>query len=336
MSVVRVGIFGAGQAGGRHAVALARQPEAARVAYVVDPDKERGAALAGEVGAAWLPEATPAFWRGVDAVSVCPPHPLLAPLALDAVAFGKHLLLEKPMALTLADADAIIAGAKRAGVVLMVGFVHRFRTEVMAAHRHIRAGEIGTPRHAVEQMIQGAGARPGWVWRREAGGGVLFYSGIHGVDRLRWLLGSEAVSVSAQMRNVAGAGDAEDTLHATITYANEAVATVTDAIAPYPLPAGWTTDVYGTEGAVLLGADHTASVWRGREPEIVRATDDDRFVRETAEFLAAVREGREPAITGADGRAALATALALHASARSGQPVPLTAIEPASSGAAHG
>jgi predicted dehydrogenase len=321
MSTLRIGIIGAGTAGGRHAAAY-RQTAEVRIAAVVDPDEQRGAALAAETNALYLRDATEPFWDAVDAVSVCPPHALLAESALSAIAHGKHLLIEKPMALTLADADRIIAAAADAEIILMVGFVHRFRAEISEAHRRIRSGMIGQPTFAVEHLISGGGPTPGWIWQRSlAGGGVLLYNGVHGLDRLRWLIGSEATEVYARATTAVHASDVEDILVATLTYANGATASFVQHIAPYLLPPGWRSEVYGTQGAILVAPDLTMTAVEHHRTVMTRPERDDRFLGETREFVAAIGERRAPSITGMDGRAALATALALYESAATGQPV---------------
>jgi len=323
VSIVRIGVIGAGQAGARHAAAYLQVPET-RVTVVVDPDIQRGQALAAQAGAAHLPIVDSSFWNTVDAVSICVPHSMLAAHALEAIAHGKHLLLEKPMALTLLDADTIIEAADRAGVTLMVGFVHRFRAEVAEARHLITAGHIGRPTLAVEHMVQGVGPRPGWIWQQTlAGGGVLLYSGIHGLDRLRWLIGSEATEVYARSATVVHEADVEDVLISTITFANGAFASCMQHTATYPLPSGWRSEIYGTTGAITIAPNQTMTIHEPHRTVQVHAQRDDRFLGEIREFVSAIRGGRPPAVTGADGRAALAIALALYESARTGEPVSL-------------
>jgi myo-inositol 2-dehydrogenase/D-chiro-inositol 1-dehydrogenase len=113
----------------------------------------------------------------------------------------------------------------------------------------------------------------------------------------------------------------EDVLVATLGYANGASASFVQYIAPYPLPPGWRSEIYGTEGAVTIAPDGTLTASERHRTTTFRAERDDRFLGEIREFVAAMREQREPAVTGADGRAALATALALYESAASGQAV---------------
>lgn len=323
--MLRVGIIGAGTAGGRHVAAYKQLPDV-RVTAVVEPDERRGVALAAETSARYTPALDAPFWDAVDAVSVCPPHAFLAQYAVTVAEHGKHLLLEKPMALTLDDADAVNAAAARCGVVLMVGFVHRFRAEIAEARRLIAGGVIGEPTFAVEHLVSGGGPTPGWIWQRSlAGGGVLLYNGVHGLDRLRWLLGSEVTQVYACARTAVHESDVEDILVATLSYANGAAASFVQHIAPYPLPPGWRTEIYGTRGALLIASDGTLSINEFHRTTTFRAPRDDRFLGEMREFVSAIREGRAPSVTGSDGRTVLATALALYDSATSDRPVTVSA-----------
>ncbi len=325
MSDVRIGVIGAGSAGARHVAAYRKVP-GVHITAILEPDARRGAPLAAEAAAQHFTELAEQFWDAVDAVSVCSPHALLAEYALAAITREKHLLLEKPMALTLADADAIIGAAERAGVVLMVGFVHRFRVEIAEAHRQIANGTIGKPTFGVEHMISGGNPTPGWIWQKSlAGGGVLLYNGIHGLDRLRWLMDSEATEVYARASTAVHDADVEDIVVATISYANGASASFVQHIAPYPLPAGWRSEIYGTQGAMIVAADQTVTVSDYHRQVTMNPDRDDRFLSEMREFIGALQERREPSVTGADGRAALATALALYESVESGNPVAIAA-----------
>jgi UDP-N-acetyl-2-amino-2-deoxyglucuronate dehydrogenase len=318
---LRVGVIGVGTAGQRHIAAYRKRPDVAVVA-IVDPNLALGRDVAADLGARHFPEASEAFWDAIDVVSVCAPHHLLAAHAFQAIDHRKPVLLEKPMALTLADADAIVVGAREANVPVMVGFVHRFRAAAQAARRAIDEGAIGAPAFAVEHLISGGGPTPAWIWRREtAGGGVLLYNGVHGLDRLRWLLGRDVTEVYARAATASHAADVEDVMVATLVFEGGVAASLVQHIAPYPLPPGWRSEVYGAVGALLMTPDEALIRCEGERTIVLRAERDDRFLGEIAEFVEAVREERPPKVTAADGRAALAIALALYESAATGRPV---------------
>lgn len=313
--MLRVGLIGAGQVAERHAAAFAACPDAS-VAAVADPDRARGEALAASCDAAWFASAEELLLAGVDAVVVCVPHDLHLPVALAAAEHGAHVLLEKPIANTLDEADAILTACERAGVRLMVGFVHRFRTEVLEASRLLREGAIGEPVIAVDRFCSLGGPHPpAWVWSRaQAGGGVLMYGGIHAIDRLLWLLGDEVVTADAQLHHTYGYGDVEDGLVATLRFARGATAALVENSPPYGRPGGWATELFGTEGALRIQTGEWVELTSASRAETFGSTDERHFERQAAEFVAAVREGREPSVTGRDGRDALEVALSIYRS----------------------
>jgi predicted dehydrogenase len=317
---LRIGVIGVGTAGRRHIAAYQKRQDASVVA-VVDPDLALGEDVAAGLGARHYPKASEDFWEAVDAVSVCAPHHLLAGHAFQAIDRRKPMLLEKPMALTLEEADAIVAGARDANVPVMVGFVHRFRAEAEAARRAMSEGAIGSPVFAIEHLISGGGTTPAWIWHREsAGGGVLLYNGVHGLDRLRWLLDREVTEVYARAATMSHQADVEDVMVATLTFEGGVAASLVQHIAPYPLPDGWRSEIYGTAGALLLTPEDALIRCEFERTIVLRSERDDRFLGEITEFISAVQEGRPPAVTAADGRAALAIALALYESAATGRP----------------
>lgn len=328
-SILRIGVIGAGTAGGRHARGITTLPEV-RVSVVADPDATRGELLARDVGADYLPSVDDRFWAAVDAVIVCLPHAMLAAASLDVIARKKPVLIEKPLALSLDDIDAIDRAAASANVPVMIGFVHRFRSDALAVFNAIQRGVIGEPTFGVEHLISGGGPTPGWIWQREvAGGGVLLYNGVHGIDRLRWLLGRDVTHVYARTETRVHDADVEDIVVATLTFEGEVPVSFVQHIAPYPLPSGWRSEIYGTAGAVLMNADGSVTITDHRTTETMRADRDDRFARQDEAFVAAIRQGRAPIVTIADGRAALEIALAIYESARTGDVIAMNAATPA-------
>ena len=113
---------------------------------------------------------------------------------------GCHILMEKPLAHTLEDARTIVTACRRRGRRLATSFVHRFRDEWQQAQRLIAEGRIGNPALAIDVFSTPNHTHAAeWVWHKDTcGGGVLMYTGIHAVDRLRWLLDSEVEEVTAR------------------------------------------------------------------------------------------------------------------------------------------
>jgi predicted dehydrogenase len=318
---LRVGIVGAGTAGGRHAAAL-RQLPSVKLSAIAEPDLQRGQQLASESDAQYHTSADDDFWRSIDAAIVCAPHALLASIALQAIDHGTPVLVEKPLALSLSDIDDVGRAAARTGTPVMVGFVHRHRADAIAARHAIDVGSIGEFTFAVEHLISGGGPTPGWVWNKSmAGGGVTLYNGVHGLDRLRWLLGSEVREVYAHTSIRSRPADVEDLAVATLMFESGVAASFVQHIAPYPLPSGWRSEIYGTQGAVLFGADGSLTVSTFQRSTTLRSDRDDRFLTQATEFISAIREGRPPSVGIADGRAALQVAHAIYLSSESRQVV---------------
>lgn len=323
-----VAIVGAGQVAARHAAAYAAHPSARCVA-VVEPIRERGEALAEAHGARWFRSIGELLEADlVDALSICTPHDLHLEPALAAFERRLHVLLEKPIATTLEDADAIVAAAERAGTTLMLGFVHRFRSEVLEAKRLIVAGAIGVPATALDRFCSLGGSHPPrWVWdSARAGGGVLMYGGIHAIDRLRWLLDQEVVTVDARTRRTYGFGDVEDGLAALLEFSGGVLATLFENSPPYGRPGGWATELLGSEGAIRIKTGEWIEHTTASGVNKYGAFDDRHFDREIEEFVSSVAERRAPSVGAVDGRASLLVALAAYRSAASGTPVEVDAM----------
>ncbi len=322
---LRVGILGAGQVAARHAEAYA-QLDDVQVAVVADVDPARAGALARPLGAKAVTEWKRVLDEPLDAVSICLPHHLHLEPAVAAAERGWHILLEKPIANTLAEADAIVNAARRGGVRLMISFVHRFREEWQTARAIIARGELGQPTMALDSLLsQGGRHVPAWVWRKaEAGGGVLMYGGIHAVDRVRWLLGSEVTHVYAQARTYSQETDVEDGLTAILTFANGATATLFENSPGYRVtPRHWATEVFGTQGMLRVWTREFVEFSSETRAYRLNIERDDNFLRQAQDFVSAIREDRDPSVTGEDGRAALAIALAVYQSAATGHVVQL-------------
>lgn len=159
-----------------------------------------------------------------DIVVICAPHPLHMPLALDCFAAGTHVLVEKPIAVEVAEADSMIAAADAAGRVLAVNFQERFRPAVEAAHRLIAAGELGDLVRVlcVEPWFRTAAYYRSATWRgtwQGEGGGVLMNQAPHTLDRLCYLAG-EPASVWGWTRTLRHTIETEDIAQAMLIYPN--------------------------------------------------------------------------------------------------------------------
>jgi len=320
---LRIGIIGAGVVAAKHANAYRQNPHCQIVAVSeVLPDK--GQAFAQSYGAEFYEDYHELLTRAaVDAVSICLPHHLHHQAALAAAKARAHILLEKPISITLQEADEIIEICARCGVKLMIGFVHRFHGEILEAKRLIHDGHIGQPATALDSICTLGGQHPpAWIWRREfAGGGVLMYGGIHSVDRLRWLIGSEVIEVYARKLTYCNEADVEDGLTAVLQFKSGAIASLFENSPSYGKPGGWITEIYGNLGAIRIKTGECLEYTSTGLQYTQTFQTYDHFQREIDEFVSAIRENREPWIRGEDGREALAIAQAIYESAETGRPV---------------
>lgn len=330
---LRVGVLGAGQAGERHAIGFAANSEAEVVA-VADLDRSRVEALAHRLGATAYTQWKDVFAQGLDIVVIALPHALHVAPARAAAERGVHVLMEKPIATSLQDAHVILDACGSAGVHMAVGFVHRYRAEVLKAKRWME--RVGTPQIARESMAsQRTAQHPRWITQRSiAGGGVLLYGAIHGVDRLRWLLGQDVVRVDARVKTYAPDTEVEDGIAALLEYENGATATLTANAPLYRAqPAPWDTEVYGDRARVRVRTREWADYSAEGEQERFDVDDDVatreahyNFARQADDLVRAVLDVRAPSVDGLDGLRALETCLAMYRSAQERRPVSIEEI----------
>jgi len=318
---LRIGIIGAGIAGRRHAAAFARHPGAV-VAAVAEVDDAAGQEFAEKFGVTHDRDYRRMLERGLDAVVICVPHALHLECGRAAAEARAHILMEKPIANTLDEAHAILEATSRAGVTLMMGYVHRFRPEVSNARRLIVEGRLGRVATALDRFVSGSMVdTPAWVWdRAQAGGGVLMYGGVHPIDRLRWLVGEEIVEVHARTATYANPTTVEDGVVALLTFQSGAFGALYENAPGYGRFGQWTTEVFGTEGALAITTGSTLEYKGYGQHEHWTYEEDHRFDRQAEEFVAAITEGRPPSVTGEDGLRGLEVVLAIYRSASSGRP----------------
>ncbi len=357
MKPVRVGLIGCGKVGQIHASALRGVAEAELTA-VCDVSAERVRAFADRYGAHGYTDVNEMLSEGkVEAVLIGTPHPLHATPAIRAAEAGVHVLVEKPLAATLADCDAMLAAANRAGVVLGVISQRRLYEPVRRMKEAIDAGKIGRPALGVFTMYswRESSYYQSDPWRGKwdsEGGGVLVNQSPHQLDLLRWFMGPVA-EVSGYWANVNHPSvEVDDTAVAVLRFQNGGLGAIVTSVAQKP---GIYTKVHihGTNGASVgvetdRGATFIAGMtaiaepplndlWTipGEEQLLPSFQEDDRarFQRVDAtthyhglqiqDFLRAIREGRPPLVTGEDGRGVVELFTAIYRSNREGRPVTL-------------
>lgn len=342
---VGVGVIGCGRvAVDRHLPVLARLP-GSRLVGIAEPEPERRARVARMFGArrAHAGAAELLADAEVEAVVVATPPATHAALAIEALGAGKHVLLEKPPTLTLAECDRVAEAAARAGRTVAVGLAMRFHPLVREAARLREAGRLGEvtlARAACTSAIRPRGHLPAWRSRTESGGGVLLELGINHLDLVPALLGEPAVEVFAQVPPGPGP---EESAALLLRMASGASATLVLGEATAD---GNDFELFGSRGRLrvaLYQVDGLELLETFRYPShpSVRLEGLLRFFRQAAvqavrgsfwtesyrgewrSFLSAVRTGAAPEVGLREGRQALAAVEAARESVRTGRPVAL-------------
>lgn len=314
--MIGVGIIGAGHFGAAHARALAALPDARLVAACRNDAAGLAAFVAAHGGTPHL------HWQAllddprVDAVVIATPHHLHRDVAIAALQAGKHVLLEKPMAQTLADCDAILDAAARAAGQLMIGHVTRYFRPMLAAADLLESGRIGTPviGHSAFVKLWMEGNRQPWHLTTATGGGMLMTAGIHALDRLVHLMGAPVASVSAMIATQFHDQQADDTALLNLRFADGRLGHVTSL--------GYrdgavTNDLHltCTDGTLSLDLSGRLRIGQGgRWQDLPCGEENDplssALQRQWQAFLAAIAQGQAPPVSGAYGRHLMAIILA--------------------------
>ncbi len=321
---LNMGVIGCGGISRAHLPAQ-RELENVRTVAVCDIDESAARAAAEEYQVAHVYTD----WRAlleddaVEAVAVLLPHHLHRDAAVAAAEAGKHVLCEKPMAVSLQEADEMIAAAEQAGVVLMIAQILRFRPANMRARELIREGAIGEVRNILRRRLgKSEGFRSDWARNPEqAGGWVLYGFGSHEVDMILWLNDAEATQVFAQARVNSEYWNDYDELTVQAALSNGAMATYQHSLnCPW---GAWECAIMGTEGAMMVGTEQISL-----DGETIDAPLDGRasFRAQVGEFVRAVMAGDEPEASGSDVRRTMVALEAAKLSIRDGVVVDATAL----------
>ena len=335
MKTVDVAVIGSGRMGAFHARSLAQRIPGARLAAIADPAPGAAERLAVELGVdrAYDDPAKALADPAVAAVVIAAPARFHADLVVAAAKAGKGVFCEKPMALSLSDADRAIDAAGSAGTVLQVGFNRRFAPDWRAARALLDDGRLGTPRLLRSLTRDPGGFDPAGV----APDTIFNETLIHDFDTLRFLNpGAEAVEVHAYADALVAPGWRDrgllDTAVVTVRFDNGAVG-VAEACFEAAYGYDVRAEVFGSGGMATLGdGRRTGMVFSsagGQSVDTVGSDQEllaDAYVAELAAFVGAVRAGTPAPVGGQDARAALAIALAAAGSVRSGRPTRIAEV----------
>lgn len=325
------GLIGCGRISKNHLEAIAAIPDAKLVA-VCDIDESALKLCQDKYGCLGYKNYKEMLTNpNIDIVNICTPSGFHARQGLDSIQAGKHVIMEKPMAMSLYEADALITAAKHNHVKLGVVHQNRFNKAVVKLRKALEDGSFGQLTHgsAVVRWNRNEDYYKAAPWRGtwEHDGGCLMNQSIHNIDLLQWMMGP-VVSVFAytatKMRPIQG----EDVAVVVLKFQNEALGTIETATTIYPKNLEATLNIFGSKGTVVIGgmSMNKLESWRfpdqNEAAEIAESTEEVPNVYGFGhagiiqDMIKAIMENRQPAISGDEGRKALEIILAIYHSVR--------------------
>ena len=338
------GIVGCGRIASRHADALWARGDT-RLVAVCDASEQRASKMASQFGCEIYSDLDQMLARpDLDVVCVCTPSGLHAAQGIQAARAGKHVIVEKPMALTLEDADALQAACRESGVKLTVVLQNRYNTAMRRLREAAEAGKLGklllstvTVRwYRPQEYYSGDNWHGTWAMD----GGALMNQAIHHLDALQWMMG-EVDSVFAYTATLAHNMEAEDTGVGVVRFRNGTLGSIEGSTITYPANIEGSLAVFSERGSIKIGGNSLDRIafWKvegevEHEQEILRRQELDpppsRYLSHSLvldDMVKAIREDRQPATNGVEGRKSLALVLALYQSARLGREVKMEEVE---------
>lgn len=330
---VRVAIVGAGGISGAHLNGFIKHRDKLRCAALCDVSQDNLKKRTDQLTAASL-DAPRTFgdWKtmlkemrdDIDAVDICLPHHLHAPAILDACTARKHIICEKPMCMSLDEADQIACAVKDAGITYMSAHNQLFMPVVQEAKKLIDTGAIGRVLWLRSQDCFRAGDDSGTAfqgsWRanlKTQGGGELIDTGYHPSYRLLYLAGSPIASIHGQMGRYVQKIEGEDTASVQVRFQNGALGEILTSWA-FELPHGThQIHVIGEDGQIFGSENTLYHLPRGaKEPTKQTFDETHTFTAELAHFADCLTQGRRPIHSVEEGRAVLELILKATESAR--------------------
>ncbi len=336
---IRFGLIGCGRVAPRHAQSLQQISETTLVA-VADPIRERAERFAHQYAAtAYTDHHALLDDSAVDAVTICVPSGLHAQVTLDALDAGKHVLVEKPIALTLEDADRMISHAKEKKLHLGVVLQNRYNSPMQKLRQLIDSGGLGKlylGNACVRWFRPQSYYEDGWHGTIAMDGGALMNQSIHHIDALQWFMGP-VQRVSAYTATLAHQMEAEDVGVASLRFANGALGTIEGSTLTWPQNLEGSVAIFGERGSIKIGgtALNRITLWKvdgqlEQEAELLTSQRVDPpsvygySHREVIlDFAQALLHDRRPGTPGEEARRSLALVLAIYRSAHDGTEIAL-------------
>lgn len=338
---IRVGLVGCGAISTQHLEAIAAS-DGLELRGVVSASADRARSVGERWGVPWSIRLDELLGRAdVDAVSICTPSGLHPGQALAALRSGRHVVVEKPIALSVADADAVVREGRARGLAVATISQRRFEPAIRALRSAVEAGALGRISLVIAEGLyhrpQSYYDSAAWRGTTDLDGGVLMNQAIHMVDLVRWI-GGPVASVTGHVATLGHRMEAEDTASVSLRFRSGALGEIVATTCASP---EFPTElrVYGDRGHVRIVGE-TATEWDVPDvPAPVGDTDEPfapgagqtrtwgtnavGYLRQYQDFVDAVRTGRAPAVTGEDGRNAVEIVTAAYEADRLGRAVVL-------------
>ncbi len=318
MGDIRLGLIGCGGLGRVHAECVSKIDGARFVAYA-DINEEAAKSALDTFGGDYSTTDSGRIFAddGIDAVYICTRHDSHAPLAIAAARAGKHILIEKPLALSMDDCEAVARAVEDSGVTLMPAFKMRFYPLIRMAHEF-----IPQPQVLVGQMMDARWGDDAWAQDPVQGGANVHSQGCHTTDILRFLSGSEPVAVWAAGGTLTHPGHpCIDQCTASIRFANGHCASwIQGDAALGQFTSKFFFELFGGGRSVqLYDRLKKATFFDGEKTWTEERTEEEGFQLENEEFISALREGRKPSLSAHDGIQATRIVLAADKAIRTGE-----------------
>jgi 2-desacetyl-2-hydroxyethyl bacteriochlorophyllide A dehydrogenase len=339
---LRIGLVGCGEISTHNAAGI-RASRHCTLAHAMDLDADAARSLGRQFGIPYTTELDALLGNpDVDAVVIAVPHNLHASVAARAAQAGKHVILEKPIATTLTDADAIVDACARAGVALTVLFSFRYQPHVQRARELVQAGGLGDIVGTSIQFVtekpagywgQGYTGRVQTDWRgswEQCGGGVLIMNVCHTIDYFQYITGLRVAQVYSAFSTMNSPVEVEDIIAVSLRYEGGGIGSIQAST----LGRGEQMSserIWGTHGSLVLAPApqqvytlrRVAGLTPGRWQQLGKLPGVNRVAAFMDAFAADVSAGRRPAVTGEDARENLAIVLAAYEAGRTGRAVTL-------------
>jgi len=331
MRKLGLGVLGVGEMGKRHAENLRRLVPEAKLIAVADVAAQRAREVADEleIDHSYSSLEEMVQRKDIDAVLIVSPDKFHAQGIRVAAAAGKDILCEKPIAITLEDADAALREVSRAKVRLQIGLMRRYDPAYATAMKRIEAGEIGTP-VIFKSVGRDKDAPPLAAYQSKVNGMLFYNNTIHDFDLARWLMKDEVCEVHAYTTTtirpeVAMFGDVVASV-VNLKYAHGAIGNVesyVQAVYAYDVR----TEIMGSKGSIFVGSvEKTPATFLSAHGSNRILADHflsrfaDAYLSEVQDFVHRILADQEPRVTGADGLRALEIAVATENSHRQSRP----------------